>query len=164
MPSFLFDPAMEKTQSGLMAVESLSAMCETSLTATAIRYAQQTHDPVAIIVSEANKVDYRFLSDEMRELKGLSWIKKDAPLAKDTVTYRFNLHKNNILNGHKAEGEASFSHWFGCNHSYELYEEVVGLGRYGKTLTVLTAEDLPDQKEIEDEEELLESWTPRFKR
>lgn len=164
MPSFLFDPAMDTMQSGIMAIESLCALCETSMTATAIRYAQQTYDPVAVVVSEGHKVCYCFLSDEMKEIKGLSWIKKDTPLPRDTVTYRFNLHENNVLNGNKAEGEASFSHWFSCNHSYELYEEVVGLGRYGKTLTVLTASDLPDQNEPDEEEELLESWTPRFRR
>lgn len=41
---------------------------------------------------------------------------------------------------------------------------VVGLGRYGKTLTVLYDIDVPDADEEEDEESLIESWTPRFKR
>ena len=42
---------------------------------------------------------------------------------------------------------------------------MIGLGSYGKTLTVLTAIDLEEQiEEIAEEEEFVESWTPRFRR
>lgn len=35
---------------------------------------------------------------------------------------------------------------------------------YGKTLTVLYNIDLPAPEDEEDEDNLIESWTPRFKR
>lgn len=44
------------------------------------------------------------------------------------------------------------------------HEAVLGLGRYGKTLTVLHSIKLPDAEDEEDEAALIESWTPRFKR
>ena len=53
--------------------------------------------------------------------------------------------------------------WFSSDFHYEMYEEVVGLGSYGKSLTVLSLEELPDPEEIEEEEAMRESWTPRFK-
>ena len=164
MPSYLFDPEINKTQSGLKAVEALAAVCETSLTATAIRYAQRTPDPVAIVVSEGQTIRYCFMSDEFKEIQGLTWIRKGTPLPKDTVTSRFNSHKNNILNANSAEGEASLLDWFGSNSSLELYEEVIGLGGYGRTLTVLSVDEMPDWDELGEEDELVESWTPRFKR
>jgi hypothetical protein len=40
------------------------------------------------------------------------------------------------------------------NLQAERYEEVIGLGGYGKTLTILTASDLPDPEEVNDDEEL----------
>ena len=41
----------------------------------------------------------------------------------------------------------------------------MGLGNYGKTLTVLTALDVEEQiEEIEEDEALVESWKPRFRR
>ncbi|MCZ6656161.1 MAG: hypothetical protein O7C67_02600 [Gammaproteobacteria bacterium] len=46
----------------------------------------------------------------------------------------------------------------------DLYEEVIGLGSYGRSLSVLTIDNLPDDEEIDEEDELLESWTPRFRR
>lgn len=164
MPSFLFDPAMDKVQSGLKAILSLSIECNTSLTATAIRYVQRTSDAVAVIVSEGNLISYCFMSDEFQQIEGLNWIKKRAALPRNTVTYRFNQLKNNVLTGAVAEGEASLSDWFDCGRGYEVCEEVKGLGRYGKTLTVLTIDDLPYPGEEEDEEYLIESWAVRFKK
>lgn len=164
MPAFLFDPIIDKVQSGLKAIELLAGTCGTSLPATAIRYAQRSPDRVAIIVSEGCYVRYCFMSDEMKEMSGLSWIKKNSSLPRDTVTFSFNQSKDNILQAVRAEGAADFADWFSCNKPYELYEEVVGLGRYGRTLTVLTADEVLDEEELEDEEALVESWTPRFKR
>jgi hypothetical protein len=45
-----------------------------------------------------------------------------------------------------------------------LNEEVVGLGGYGRTLTVLSAQDAVDVEELQEDEELIESWKPRFRR
>jgi hypothetical protein len=44
----------------------------------------------------------------------------------------------------------------------EATEEVLGLGRYGKTLTVITSSAFAD--DVEEDEDLEESWTPRFRR
>jgi hypothetical protein len=40
---------------------------------------------------------------------------------------------------------------------------VIGLGSYGKTLTVLYDIDLPDEEERTDEDSMRESWKPRFR-
>lgn len=47
--------------------------------------------------------------------------------------------------------------------SGDKYEAEAGLGRYGKTLTVLHEIDMPDAEDEESEQSLIESWTPRFK-
>jgi len=164
MPSYLFDKVLNNAKCGLKAIETLSTECETSLTATAIRYAQQSPDPLAIVVSEGQIINYCFMSDEMKEIKDLSWIKKGSKLDSNTVTSNFNRSKNNILNGNRAEGETTLLDWFGSNLPYELNEEVVGLGVYGKSLTVLTLDSLPDQEELDEEDEMVDSWTPKFKR
>jgi hypothetical protein len=45
-----------------------------------------------------------------------------------------------------------------------LDEEIIGLGKYGYTLTVLSSDALPDDPlDAEDEDaELVRSWTPHF--
>jgi hypothetical protein len=55
----------------------------------------------------------------------------------------------------------SLKDWFGGRLSLEIREDALGLGEYGKTLTVLHEIDIPDEDD-DDEEQLIESWTPRF--
>ncbi len=46
-------------------------------------------------------------------------------------------------------------------------EEALGLGRYGKVLTVLHSDRIGSESETDEEQEeqdLRESWTPRFRR
>lgn len=164
MPNYLFDPALDKAGDGLGAVKSLAELCGTSLTATAIRYAQRSPEPTAIVVSIGAKVDYCFMSDELKEYRGLTWIKKGSAVPRDSETYGFNKDANNVLLCRESERSVDLATWFGGNIEGELYEEVIGLGSYGKTLTVLSASDMPDLDEIEEDEDLKESWTPRFRR
>ena len=54
--------------------------------------------------------------------------------------------------------------WFGGDRSLSVTEQVIGLGNYGKTLTVLTALDIEEQlEEIEEDEHQVESWIPKFR-
>lgn len=164
MPGYLFDPLLNEVEKGLAAIESLASACNTSLTATAIRYTKRAPDPVTIVMSQGNKVLYAFMSDEMKEISGLTWIKKGTPLPINTVTHQFNQSSANILAGNRADGTACLSDWFRYDFSHEVYEEVIGLGEYGRTLTVLTMDNVPDQEEIDEEENLIDSWTPKFRR
>lgn len=164
MPGRMFDSAMDKAGSGLDAINTVAGQCITSLTATAIRYAQRTSDAAAIVVSSGQSIDYCFMSDSLRDVRGLDWIRKGSVVPRGSVTSGFNGNPDNIARGERADGESNLQDWFGGDLDVELGEEVVGLGAYGKTLTVLTASDLPDEEEIEEEEDLTESWTPRFRR
>lgn len=164
MPNFLFDPALDPAGEGMEAVKSLAQLCGTSLTATAIRYAQSTSELAAIVVSIGDKVDYCFMSDELKEYPGLTWLKKGVALPRGTKTLAFNRDADNVRLAKEDADSVSLTSWFGGKTKYELYEEVIGLGGYGKTLTVLSASDLPDPEEIEEDEDLENSWTLRFRK
>jgi hypothetical protein len=65
------------------------------------------------------------------------------------------------------EAESVFQDWFGGGLRSSVTEDVVGLGSYGKTLTILHGIELPedvDDIDDDDDEKLEESWTPRFRR
>ena len=164
MPNYLFDPALDRVGKGMSAIKSLSDICKCSLTATAIRYAQRIPEPSAIVVSSGNTIDYCFMSDELKEYPQLTWIKKRTPLPRNTQTFTFNSNTRNILECHENESDTDLNTWFRSNLEVEVFEEVVGLGSYGKTLTVLTIPDPPNLEELEYDAELEESWTPRFRR
>lgn len=165
MPHSLFTSAMRTAGDGLAAIQKLAKQCNTSLTATAIRYAKCTCDPVAIVVSAGTEIHYCAMSDALKDIKGLDWICRGDRLSSRTVTYAFNQNPRRVRGAERHGGDSDLQDWFGGDRCLSVTEEVVGLGSYGKTLTVLTALDINEQiEEMEEEEALHESWTPRFRR
>lgn len=164
MPDFLFKSALDRAGTGLSAIKSLANLCSSSLTATAINYARKTTEPAAIVVTIGSKIDYCFMSDELMEYPGLSWLKKGAHIPQNTKTLEFNAEEMNVVACREDESDCDLNTWFQSDLEVEVFEEIVGLGSYGKTLTVLTLPDPPDLGELEEDEELEESWTPRFRR
>jgi len=168
MPSSMFSAAIEDTESGLEAIEDLSSLCITSLTATAIRYVNFADYPVAIVVSTGLYTDICSMSDSFKTLRDLEWLKKGQPVPQSSHTYGFNQSKKRIIEADRTEGISKLQNWFGTGPKWDLIEEVLGLGRYGKTLSVLRP-IIPEQEEEDEEEQeferdLIESWTPRFRK
>lgn len=164
MPANLFAAAVKKHPIvGLHAIESLANDCRTSLEATAIRYVQTNRDLVAVIRSEGRIIDYAFMSDSFRDFRGLDWISKGTPLPTGSVTFDFNMDQRKVLRAERAKGVSSFQDWFNGRYRQEVAEEVIGLGSYGKTLTLLTGMEPADEME-DDDAEFDEGWIPRFRR
>lgn len=168
MPGTLFSRALSRGGQGLAAIESAANLCRTSLTASAIRYAELTDDAVAVIMSTGRTIDYCFLSDTIKSLPQLTWLCKGTPVPTATATAKFNADPARVANADRTEADIDIMDWLGGMRSVEAVEEVVGLGSYGKTLTVLTCPSLVDetyQDEDEDEDaDLEERWTPRFRK
>jgi hypothetical protein len=164
MPKELFTPALDRAGEGVAAVLNLAELCITSLPATAIRLTQCTRDPVAVIVSVGSKIDYCFMSDELKQLDGIDWVRKRQVVPRATPTFEFNQDVRNVAAARRVEGASDLQEWFGGRRSIDVKEDVIGLGGYGKTLTVLYGFELPEPEEEEEEEALIESWTPRFRR
>ena len=132
------------------------------MTATAIRYAEKTSVPVAIVISTGERIDYCFMSKSLKDFKELEWPRKGQPLPGVVATDRFNRDPENVLRADTAVADTDLRDWFGGQRSVEATEEVLGLGRYGKTLTVITSSAFAD--DVEEDDDLEESWTPRFRR
>ncbi|MBO3708993.1 MAG: ImmA/IrrE family metallo-endopeptidase [Candidatus Accumulibacter sp.] len=167
MPSGPFRRAIGRRDPGLAVIEAMAADCRTSLTATAIRYAELCDDAVGVIISTGQMIDYCFLSEAMKSLPELSWLRKGTPVPKGTETARMNGNPDRIMEADRAANEIDVMDWLGGKRSVLITEEVAGLGRYGKTLTVLSSCSIGHEDEIEhgdDEREMIESWTPRFHR
>ena len=162
MPRDLFKAAMNNAGVGLDAITALTDQCNTSLTATAIRYAKYTPDAVAVIMSTGAVIDYCFMSNCLKEIQGLTWPGKGSSIPRNTVTHTFNGDPGNISSAKREDGHTHLQFWLGGQIDVEMLEEVVGLGLYGKTLTVLSVPSLPDEGELEEEEKLIVSWKPKF--
>lgn len=151
---------------GMTMVETAAKKFNTSLSATAIRYAELTDDAVAVIVSTGSMIDYCFISDAMKMLPRLDWLKRGSTVPIGTATKTFNDNPANVRMGNRVEGELDIREWLGGETKAMVTEEIIGLGNYGKTLTVLSSSNIGSNDEAEeDEEESLErSWTPTFRR
>lgn len=153
MPDLLFSKAVDRAGVGFEAIEKLAKECKTSITATAIRYTQFSDEAVAVIVSSGRQIDYCFMSDRIRDLRGITWIKKGDMLSTGTTTAQFNADPSNIEQAKQEEGTSFLDDWFDGAPQIEVNEDVVGLGSYGKTLTVIfTDEDLEDEDEYDDDD------------
>ncbi len=146
MPKQLFLPVLRDSGEGFVAIRKLAATCRTSLTATAIRFAQFAEDPVAVVVSTAGVVDFCSLSKCLRSIQGMDCLRKGQPVPRGTRTAKFGLDSESIRQGKEDAAYASLDDWFDGAPEMEAKEDIVGLGRYRKTLTVLfSSEPIPDE-------------------
>lgn len=167
MPAGHFGRALSRLDPCLGTVEMMAQLCQTSLTATAIRCAELSKDALAAIISTGSTIDYCFLSDGMKTLPDLIWLRKGSPVPSGTATAEINARPEAVLNGQRAVREVDALEWLGGTRSVMLTEEAVGLGSYGKTLTVLSSNTIGNidyDDDTEDDDDLVESWTPRFRR
>ncbi len=162
MPDALFTREMRSLPDRLQAVETLAARCVTSLPAAANRYVQKASVPVAMVVSTGPRIDYCFMSGPMQDFGELNWPGKGQPLPAGTETDRFNADADKVRLAQRADAESELRDWFGGKRSIPGTEEIIGLGRYGKTLTILSTEVFADDED--EDEDLEERWDVRFRR
>ncbi len=168
MPRIPFQQLIRRHNPGLSVIEILANECQTSLTATAIRYAELTDDAIAVIISTGQTIDYCCLSVAIKSLPEISWLRKGSPVPKNTGTAQLNTDSERILKAERTVKKIDVMDWLGGKRSTMVTEEVIGLGQYGKTLTVLSSSsignDVDSCDEDEDDAEIIERWTPRFHR
>ena len=155
MPNRLLKPILREERDGLSAIKTISINCRSSLTASAIRYAEVSDVPTVTVLSRNKMVDCAFMSKVMRDFRSLDWLRKGDSVPYESLTYSFE--ENRETAGYETRIETSLDEWFGGDHKVPGNEEVVGLGSYGRTLTVLSFEHFADDIDDEDgSEEFLE--------
>ena len=168
MPEVPFRSAAEDHEPGLDAIKQVAGLCHTSLTATAIRYAETSRDPVGVVVSTDGVVDYCFLSPAMQGLPQRTWVKKGSQIPIGSSAAALAANKARVLAAERVIDTVDIRDWLGGPTVVQATEDSVGLGSYGKMLTVLTFPMAAMQNEIDDDEEtddqVLDRWTPRFRR
>ena len=163
LPTRLVTQALRTGQIGLVGISELSELSKCSLTACAIRAAECSPYPMAVVVSKGAHICYGFLSEGFKRLGQMTFPRKGAKLPQ-SATLEFNADPQNVLLGRSVCQQTTLEHWFGGSKGCDLDEEVVGLGGYGFTLSVFSSEDLLDDPDDEDDEDatLIESYSPKF--
>jgi len=163
LPTSLVRRQLDRGAFGLEGIEELEEVSKCSLTACAIRAAECSSYPMAVVVSKGAGVRYAFISEGFKKLARLEFLRKGSPLP-PTLTRRFNSDDSNVASGKRACEATTLRAWFGGDRHLELDEQVVGLGAYGFTLTIISTEAPPPDldEEIDEEGELIESYALKF--
>jgi len=168
MPSAPFQRVMARHADGLDAVIALADRCETSLTATAVSYVRHTRSAVAVVQCTGGVVDFCMASEAMKSVP-LRLLRKGEAAPNPTATSSLAAVPSRVAAAARDGGVGRLSDWFERAPAHPVREDVIGLGRFGRTLTVLHCDRISleaDGYEDDDDEEatLIESWTPRFRR
>ena len=133
MPEDLFAPCIRNRRPSFTLISSLATDFRTSLTATAIRYAEVSDDYCAVVVSEGDKIRWWRGSTRFEER---FWIEAGSPLAPESVAGSLFHGEPAPVGPEAVRSEA----WLECKGDYEhetLLEEVFPLEAYGQILSLL---------------------------
>ena len=134
----------------------LAKCYHTSKEATARRYVDVQDEPCAVIVSHKGRILRFYRHEDFPYLD----VKRGDPVPRDSFTAKTDLAKFVVSNWEECDGWV----WLSTNSGRRapmLYEQVLTQSD-GYRLTMLALAETVE--EIDEEEELIESWTPRFKR
>jgi len=147
MPENLVRPLV-RGQLGIEHVRRIAGDCEVSLSSAAITLARLAADLLGVLVSKDGILEWVALSAALlaypwarRPFKG-EW----APPR--SATKRLSRDAGAVRRSQELQAEGLMCEWFiGAPQGTQVVEEAVGLGAYGRVLTVLRPEALPDHDE-----------------
>ena len=102
----------------------------------------------------------------MKTLPKIARLRKGTKLPASTVTARLADAPDQVRAGATVFDETDVRDWLGGTTKLVISEESVGLGGYGKILTILSSGAIGCEEEDngeEDQDDLIERWTPRFR-
>ncbi|MFC7339549.1 ImmA/IrrE family metallo-endopeptidase [Haloferula chungangensis] len=161
MPWTLIEPIIKRAVPGFEAIKVLSEACESSLVASAIRYCEMTTECVAVIVSHRGAVEFMTASKFFKQLPGLDWLRKREQIPRGVPTHRLGTDMEWVSCCEVALEGSLLNQWFPDAAQQEVEEDVVGLGSYDRTLTVLVTDAA--QEEDDDDNESGDDYIDRWK-
>ena len=130
-------------------IRGLAREFATSLSMTAIRYAELTDRAVAAILSRDGQIEWAALSMRIRE-HGWSWgLQKRDLIPAGAATASVTRDPTGFPSPANASDSGLVCEWFeGAPPALELEEDAIALGRLGRVLTFLIIPGLPDPEEL----------------
>lgn len=152
MPRHYCRSLVGKSSDGMAALRSLSSSCQTSLTAAALRYAEIGQLPIGIVQAHQGIVEFCAAYPLQSHVGWARPLARNARVPPTSATHRLSKATDAVLRAEEDSDACDATDWFPCADSNaKLVEEVVGLGNFGRTLTVLTLD--PESGIDEDEDE-----------
>jgi hypothetical protein len=153
MPERLVRPLVRRLGNGVSAISTLANEFRTSMSAAAIRYSSITSEPVAMLISRDGVIEWTAISPALWEHRWARVTMKKEWAPRGSGTRRLSLAPDRVRQGQADSDSMLLCEWFqGAPPSVHVIEEAIGLGLFGRVLTVLIPQDLTDP-ESDDEGE-----------
>lgn len=147
-------PLVDRGGASLQAIQEIAGTAQVSLTCAGVRFAELSSEATAVVQARDGAVEWTAFSQRIREHAWCKRYWKKEWVPRTSATGLLAAVAEAVRRGEKREGAGLLCEWFeGAPPHIEVLEEVVGLGAYGRTLTLLSAPDLLDPEEVEEEEE-----------
>lgn len=144
MPDKLVHPLMHGKPNLAMA-RRIATKCGVSLTSATITMARLSGDPVAIFMSKDGVIDWPAFSPSFSEYP---WSKRRAKgewAPPRSGTKKLACDREAVREGTEIEEEGLLCEWYpDAPDSVSVTEYALGLGDYGRVLTILVPDALPD--------------------
>jgi Zn-dependent peptidase ImmA (M78 family) len=154
MPTPWAEPRIKTLHPTFGGLDDLSNEFGTSLTCAAIRFAELTDEAVAMVVSFDRQIEWVAFSHRLRDHRWSrkAWKREFIPTG--SATDRLAQAASRVRAGDSEADEGLLCTWFPEAPAMTIAEEeAIGLGAYGRVLTLLSAPKLPTPEEIEEEEQ-----------
>jgi hypothetical protein len=153
VPTSLAQPLTARHRSGLHVIETLADTFQCSVSCAAIRFAALTDEPAAVIISKDGTVEWAAYSGPLQEF---NWTRRRvrgdwAP--RGSATRALALDHDAVRSCERRETTGYLSEWFDGSPHVETTEEALGLGSYGRVLTVLTPDRMPSAAAVKAKED-----------
>lgn len=153
MPDRFVRPLISQVGNGVAAVRAFADHFRTSLCAAAIRYADVAEEPVVVIVSKDGEIEWAARPHKVLAHRWAQRSLKKEWAPKGSATRRLALAPERVRRSEADDSSMLLCEWFDeAPSEVEVIEEALGLGAYGRVLTVLVIPDLPDADEVNERE------------
>ncbi len=158
MPARFVKPLVGSLKTGVTGVQTIAGTFDVSLSAAAIRFARVAVLPTVVLISKDGIVELAATSPALWSHRWAkrSWKGDWAP--RGSGTRRLATTPQRVADGETDGSSLLLCEWLdGAPGEIEVEEEAIGLGTYGRVLTVISAPDLKDVDEYEEDERATEN-------
>lgn len=158
MPDPFVRAAIPALPTGIPAIQRLATSFVVSLRAAGIRYVDFAAVPTMVLLSHNGAIEWTAISPSLWSHRWArrTWKGEWAP--RGSGTRRLAASRARLLNGEEDGSALLLCEWLeGAPVDVEASEEAIGLGKYGRILTVISASELREPEDYDEAREHAQS-------
>ena len=155
MPHRWVGPLVDRLRPGIDSIRAIASAFETSLTSAGVRYAQLSAAPVVIVSSYGDSIEWITASREVQEADFFRCnATRTARLPAGSATRRLGTSPDAVRACREDSSTDYLQDWFPrAPKGVAVEVDAIGLGSYGRVLSLLVCSGLPDPDELYLQEE-----------